>query len=71
MWLQLNRTMSTSENGEECSELFHRNIKAGDNVLIRLPSGEVRAIKIDSKAQVHQHFSSRRVSYPIAGGRNP
>jgi hypothetical protein len=68
---RLNQTMSTTENGEDCLELFHRNIKAGDNVLIRLPSGEVRAIKIDSKAQVYRHFSSACASHPIVGGRNP
>lgn len=68
---QLNQTMSISENGDDRSELFHRNIKAGDNVLIRLPSGEVRAIKIDPKAQVHQHFSSPCASHPIVGGRSP
>ena len=60
--------MSTSENGEEFSELFHRNIKAGDNVLIRLPSGEVRAIKIDAKGQVLQPFFAALRNSPDCRG---
>ncbi len=63
--------MSTSENGGDCSELFRRNIEAGDNVLIRLPSGEVRVIKIDPKGQVLQPFLSPCASHPIVGEKNP
>jgi len=62
--------MSTSENGENSSEPFHRNIKAGDNVLIRLPSGEVRAIKIDPKGRVHRLFVALRISHNYRGEKS-
>ena len=67
---QLNLAMSTSENGEVCSELFYRNIKAGDNVLIRLPNGEVRAIKIDPKGYVLQLFVVLRTSHDCRGEKS-
>lgn len=62
--------MSTPEYGTACSGLFDRNIKAGDNVLIRLPSGEVRAIKIDPKGQVLQLFIVLRISRDCRGEKS-
>jgi tRNA (adenine-N(1)-)-methyltransferase non-catalytic subunit len=62
--------MSTSENGEGSVELFHRNIKAGDNVLIRLPNGEVRAIKMDPKGQVHHRCCRLCISHRCRGEKS-
>lgn len=62
--------MSTSENGEDSSERFYRNIKAGDNVLIRVPSGEVRAIKIDPKGRVHPFVVALRISHACRGEKS-